>query len=191
MESAEKKLLYLSQVDFPPNDLLAANCQKSGILRVLSYSPFIGPDNLLRSQGRLGCLQDVGYYTKHPVLLSVKHPFIKSKLIHLHQSYHYLDFDFVRAQVGYKYIILKIRATLGTIRYQCIPCRKRDAAILNLIMADLLKERLACLEPAFSNCGVDYFGTLFASIRRSSAKRWVFLLTCLVTRYNSHQYILK
>ena len=50
------------------------------------------------------------------------------------------------------------------------------------MMADLPKERLGYLEPPFSNCGVDYFGSFFVSIRRSSEKRWVFLFTCLTTR---------
>ena len=97
-------------------------------------------------------------------------------LIHLHQSYHHLGFDYLRAQVGHKYIILR------TIRNQCIPCRKRDAVIVNPMLADLPKERLGYQEPAFSNCGVDYFGPFFVSIRRSSEKGWVFLFTCLTIR---------
>ena len=44
LENAEKKLLYLLQVDSFPNDLFAAKGQKSGKL-LLSYSPFIRPDN--------------------------------------------------------------------------------------------------------------------------------------------------
>ena len=67
-------------------------------------------------------------------------------LIHLHQMYHHLGFDYVKAQMGHKYIILKIRSILRTIRYQCIPCRKRDAVIVNPMMADLQKERLGYLE---------------------------------------------
>ena len=182
LENAEKKLLYLSQVESFSNDLLADKGQKSGKLHLLSYSPFIGPDKLLRSQSRLRRLSDVGYDTKHPVVLDGKHPFVKLMLIHLHQMYHHLGFDYVRAQVGHKYIILKIRSILRTIRYQCIPCRKREAVIVNPMMADLPKERLGYLEPPFSNCGVDYFGPFFVSIRRSSEKRWAFLFTCLTTR---------
>ena len=75
--------------------------------------------------------------------------------------------------MGHKFIILKIRATLRTIRYQCILCQKRDAAIVNPIMADLPKERLGYLEPAFSNCGVDYFSPFFVSIERFIARRGV------------------
>ena len=182
MENAEKKLLYLSQVDSFPNDLLAAKGQKSGKLRLLPYSHFIGPDNLLRSQSLLRRLSGVGYDTKYPAILDGKHPFVKLMLIHLHQMYHHMGFDYVRAQVGHKYIILKIRSILRTIRYQCISCRKRDAVIVNPMMADLPKEKLGYLEPAFGNCGVDYFGSFFVSIQRSSEKRWVFLITCLITR---------
>ena len=182
LENAEKKLLYLSQVDSFSNDLLAAKGQKSGNFRLLSYSPFIGLDYFLRSQSRLRRLSDVGYDTKHPVILDGKNPFVKLMLIHLHQMYHHLGLDYVRAQVGHKYIILKIRSMLRTISYQCIPCQKHNAVIVNPMMADLPKERLGYLETAFSNCGVDYFGLFFNSICRSSEKRWVFLFTCLNTR---------
>ena len=160
----------------PPKDKSPANS-------VSYHIPLsLDPDKLLRSQSRLRRLSDVGYDTKHPVILDGKHPFVKLILIHLHQMYHHLGFDYVRAQVGHKYIILKNRSILRTIRYQCIPCRKRDAVIVNPMMADLPKERLGYLEPPFSNCGVDYFGPFFVSIRRSSEKRWVFLFTCLTTR---------
>ena len=77
LENAEKKLFYLSQVDSFANDLFATKGQNTGKLRLLSYSPFIGPDNLLRSQRRVRRLSDVGYDTKHPVILDGKHPFIK------------------------------------------------------------------------------------------------------------------
>ena len=69
LENAEKKLLHLSQLNSFANYLLAAKGQKSGKLRLLSYSAFIGPDNLFPSQSRLRRLSDDGYDTKHPVIL--------------------------------------------------------------------------------------------------------------------------
>ena len=103
-------------------------------------------------------------------------------LVHLHDRYHHLGLDYVRAQVAQKFIVLKIRAVLRTVRYRCLLCRKRDVEVVNPIMADLPKERLGYQEPPFSNCGVDYFGPFYVTIRRSSEKRWMFLFRCLTTR---------
>ena len=50
------------------------------------------------------------------------------------------------------------------------------------MMSDLPAERLGYCPPPFSSCGVDYFGSFYVTIRRSSEKRWGFLLTCLATR---------
>ncbi|XP_075254516.1 uncharacterized protein LOC142345935 [Convolutriloba macropyga] len=49
-------------------------------------------------------------------------------------------------------------------------------------MADIPSERLAFQCPPFTNVGLDYFGPFHVTIRRSSEKRWGFLLTCLTTR---------
>ena len=87
----------MSEVDTFTNDLLAVKFQKSGKLLLLSCSPFFGPVNLLRSQGRLRRLQDVRYDTKHLVLLDGKHAFIKLMLVHLHLKYQHLGFDSVTA----------------------------------------------------------------------------------------------
>ena len=50
------------------------------------------------------------------------------------------------------------------------------------MMAELPIERLGYHQPSFTNCGVDYFGPFYVSIRRSSQKRWCFLFTCMTPR---------
>ena len=49
-------------------------------------------------------------------------------------------------------------------------------------MADLPKERLAYQSPPFTNTGVDIFGPIYVTVRRTTEKRWGFLFTCLTTR---------
>ena len=49
-------------------------------------------------------------------------------------------------------------------------------------MDDLPLERLGYRQPPFANCGVDYFGPFYVTIRRNSEKRWGFLFTCMTTR---------
>ena len=49
-------------------------------------------------------------------------------------------------------------------------------------MPDLLVERLAYQSPSFLNIGVDYFGTFYVAVRRTTEARWGFHFTCLTTR---------
>ena len=71
---------------------------------------------------------------------------------------------------------------LRSIAQRCVLCRKRDSNAISPLMADLPKERLGYMQPPFANCGVDYFGPFFVTVRRSTEKRWAFLFTCLTTR---------
>ena len=50
------------------------------------------------------------------------------------------------------------------------------------MMSDLPQVRHAYREPPFSNTGIDYFGPLYVSLKRSTENRWGFLFTCLTTR---------
>ena len=49
-------------------------------------------------------------------------------------------------------------------------------------MSDLPRERLEYRLKPFTFTGVDYFGPLYVTVRRSAQKRWGFLFTCLTTR---------
>ena len=150
--------------------------------RITAFSPFLGPDLLFRSRSRLRRLEVINYDAKHPLLLDSKHPLSKLLCEHMHEKCHHLGPDYVRAQMSCKYIVLGLRTLLRSIRLRCVACRKRDAQVVNPIMADLPKERLGYLDPPFAYCGVDYFGPFYVSVRRSSEKRWAFLFTCLTIR---------
>ena len=150
--------------------------------RIAGLSPFVGPAGLLRSQSRLRRLGIADYDAKHPVILDSKHPLVKLMLQWYHKRFHHMGPDYIRAQVNCKYIALGARSVLRSIAQRCVVCRKRDSSVINPLMVDLPKERLGYMQPPFANCGVDYFGLFFVTVRRSTEKRWAFLFTCLTTR---------
>ena len=93
--------------------------------------------------------------------------------IHYHYQHQFLDY--LRAVIHLEFAILKLRSLLKSIEVHCLICRKRKAKTVTPMMAELPGERLGYRQPPFTNCGVDYFGPFYVSIRRSSEKRAFFL----------------
>ena len=184
LEEAELKLFFVSQREtFSKEfDALQKQHEISKSSRIVSLSPFVGPKGLLRCTGRTRRLHVSDIDAKHPIILDGRHPSVKFFVHHLHVLYCHQGSDYVRAQQQQRYFILRIRSLLRSLKSDCFVCRERKAETLAPMMADLPIERLDYRLRPFSNCGVDYFGPLHVAVRRSTKKRWCFLLTCLTTR---------
>ena len=184
LEHAEQRLFYIAQSESFPSEKI--NLLKSSPLgrtsKIAQYSPFIGPNGLIRASGRTKQLNVATFDVKHPVVLDGRHPLVRLLLEHLHKNHYHQGVDYLRALVQQRFAVVKLRTTLRTIVSRCVTCRKRRAETLNPMMSDLPRERLAFKEPPFSNTGIDYFGPFFVSVKRSTEKRWGFLFTCLTTR---------
>ena len=150
--------------------------------RIAKFTPFIGPYGLIRSSGRFRRLVEIDFDTMQPIVLDARHTFVKLFLWHTHLKNHHQGIDYLRSKVQKRYAILKLRSTLRSIKSNCVLCRKFRAATIQPIMADLPKERLSYQSPPFTNTGVDYFGPIYVTVRRTTEKRWGFLFTCLTTR---------
>ena len=184
LENAQCRLFYLVQHESFPTEKtsLLKGSPLNSTSKILQFSPFIGPQGLLRATGRTKRLEVSNFDAKHPVLLDSRHPVIRLFLEHLHQTHCHQGIDYLRALVQQQFAIVKLRASLRTVVSKCVTCRKRRANTINPIMADLPRERLAYREPPFTNTGIDYFGPFYVSVKRSTEKRWGFLFTCLTTR---------
>ena len=184
LRRAEEGLIFLSQTESFAQEKRLLSLQKpvQSKSQILTYSPFIGPRGILRSTGRIKRFTEVDYNLKHPILLDGRHPFVNLYLRNQHLENHHEGVDYLRALVQRNFAVLKLRSVLRSIRFHCVLCRKRSTNVFQPMMADLPKERLAFQSPPFTNTGIDYFGPLFVSVRRSSEKRWGFLFTCLTTR---------
>ena len=184
LECAEQKLFFLVQSESFPNEtknlLKFHPVSRPSIIK--DFSPFIGPNGLLRAQGRTKNLEVANFDVKHPILLDSRHPAVRLFLEHLHEKHCHQGVEYLRALIQQKFAIVKLRTTLRTIQTRCVTCRKRKAETLTPIMADLPKERLAFAAQPFTSTGLDYFGPFYVSVKRSTEKRWGFLFTCLTTR---------
>ncbi|XP_075258504.1 uncharacterized protein LOC142350541 [Convolutriloba macropyga] len=182
--AAEKKLQLLTQAESFPIELMQRRSSKkiSKRIPIAAYSPFVGPGGLLRSSGRIKRFTDLEFSLKLPIILDGRHPLVYIFLRHMHLNNHHEGNDYLRALVQQQYAVLKLRSILRSIRFNCVLCRIRRTKPVQPMMADLPSERLAFQCPPFTNVGLDYFGPFHVTIRRSSEKRWGFLLNCLTTR---------
>ena len=108
-------------------------------------------------------------------------PFVKLFLEHTHVKHCHQGIKYLRSIVHEHSTVLKLRSSLRSIKAQCLRCREFQAVTMQPIMSDLPKERLAYQSPPFTNTSVDYFGPFYATVRRTTEKKWGFLFTCLTT----------
>ena len=149
--------------------------------RIAPFFPFIGPNRLIRSAGRIKRLVEVDFDVKHPIVHDARHEFVKLFLRHNHVKHHNQGIDYLRAKVQEHYVILELRSSQRSIKSNCVTCRNFRAATIQTIMTDLPAERLAYQSPPFMNNGVDYFGPFYVTVRWTTEKNWGFFSTCLTT----------
>ena len=54
----------------------------NGVAVLLRFFPFIGPNRLIRSAGRIKRLVELDFDVKHPIVLEARHEFVKLFLRH-------------------------------------------------------------------------------------------------------------
>ena len=184
LDNAQQRLFYLVQLESfnTEKKCLLKSLPLSKSSKIVEFSPFIGPNGLLRASGRTKQLDVASFDMKHPILLDSRHPLVRLFLENFHINQCHQGVEYLRALIQQQYAIVKLRPTLRSIVSRCITCRKRKAETLAPMMSDLPRERLAYREPPFRNTGIDYFGPFYVSVKRSTEKRWGFLFTCPTTR---------
>ena len=144
LEVAEQKFIYLVQSESFPNEkkslLKCLSISKPSVVK--NFSPFIGPNGLLRAQGRTKQLEVASFDVKHSILLDSRHPAVRLFLEHLQEKHCHQSVENLRALIQQKYAIVKLRTALRTIQSRCVTYRKRKAETLTPMMADLPKNAL-------------------------------------------------
>uniref|UniRef100_A0A5S6Q5G2 Integrase catalytic domain-containing protein n=1 Tax=Trichuris muris TaxID=70415 RepID=A0A5S6Q5G2_TRIMR len=136
--------------------------------------------DLLRVGGR-NSRSKLCYEARHQVLLPHNDYVVTLLLRQLHERKLHAPPETTLAAVRQKFWILKGRAAVKRVVRDCVICRKVYSAPYQPKMAELPKERITEASP-FQRTGVDFAGPLFVRRRRSQAKVYVCLFTCMVTR---------
>lgn len=144
-------------------------------------TPYIDSRGILRVGGRLhhATLQES---VKHPAILPNNSRFTRLVILNAHERCGHSQTERTLYEVRAEYWIIAGRRTVRKVLNSCMDCRRRNSQPVAPLMAPLPRDRLQPFLPTFTATGVDYFGPLYVTVRRSSEKRYGVLFTCLATR---------
>ena len=111
LDFAEQKLLYLSQCETFCSKLKLLSFGKviTKNSRIAKYLAFIGPAGFLRSTGHISRLFFTSFLSKHPNKLDARHANVRFLLRHLHARNFHQGFQYKRAMMNLKYVVLNLR----------------------------------------------------------------------------------
>ena len=124
LDEAERHLQYLVQEEAfkaEIKDLLDNKFVKRSS-RIAPRSPFISPNGLICSSGRIKRLMEVGFNVKYPIILDARHPFLKLFFEHTHVKHYHHGVEYLRSIVQEHYTVLKLRSSLRYIKAHCLRC---------------------------------------------------------------------
>ena len=157
--------------------------EKKALLRkassLRSLDPVLDSDGIMRVGGRIR-RANLSVTLKNPIILP-KSSHITSLIIgHVHERTHHggrgMTFNELRAS---GYWIVSGNAMVRQFISKCVTCRHLRGNQGEHMMEDLPK---SLIEPAFTYCGVDFFGPWHVQRGRAVVKRYRALFTCLVSR---------
>uniref|UniRef100_A0AAG5DVF4 Integrase catalytic domain-containing protein n=1 Tax=Anopheles atroparvus TaxID=41427 RepID=A0AAG5DVF4_ANOAO len=185
LQRAELKLCKLSQqISFAEEiQILQAGSDVSRGSRLKWLSPFVDASGVLRVGGRLRNAQ-LDIATKHPIVLSSKHPLASLLVEAYHTKLLHAGPQLLLATLRNKFWILGGRSLCKTVFHRCVKCFKVKPTLVKQSVADLPTSRVSPSRP-FSVCGVDYCGPVMlkSAIRnRSATKAYIAIFVCFATR---------
>ena len=137
---------------------------------------------ILWVEGRLK-LSSIDYNTKHPILLTAKHPVVQLLFgERAHRDDPLEGKEDVRNLLWQEFWIVRLRNALRKIKSSFLKRRHRNANPIHSPMADLHREQFNEYVFPFTHTGVDYFGSMEIKFLRRTMKRWFCLSACLTTR---------
>lgn len=127
-------------------------------------------------------MDEHGRGLKEPVILDGKDYSVKLIIRFFHEKANQFDHEMVLNEIRQRYWIIGGKVALHAVRHECTKCKLLLAQPSKIIMGQLPLARVTSGNPAFTFCGVDYFGPILVKVKRSNEKRYGVLFTCLTVR---------
>nr|CAI5838764.1 unnamed protein product [Callosobruchus analis] len=186
INDAFHSLIRISQLLSFPSDYqrLKEGNNLSSSSRILSLSPFMDRDGLIRVGGRLKN-SNLPYCRKHPILLNSSHHLTKLIIRKAHLDLLHAGTEQVLSHVRETFWPISGRSVVRQVVKKCVTCAKFSTKIVQPVMGNLPALRVTPDFP-FSKVGVDYCGPFLIKGKRgrgsTSSKCWIALFVCFVTR---------
>lgn len=165
---AENKLVYISQQESFPN--FEKQCK---VAPLLSLSPFIDDDGLMKVGGRLQN-SEFEYDKKHPAIIDSNHHLAKLLFNYYHTVHMHAGPQLLLSLIREKYWPIRGRALARKVFRKCILCTRMSGAVAKQIMGNLPSPRLTPGYP-FEVTGTDFAGPFLYSDRKGRGSK---LLKC-------------
>ncbi|XP_052748143.1 uncharacterized protein LOC128200069 isoform X2 [Galleria mellonella] len=186
LNNAAKLLLRTAQQDSFPEEreLLLSNKQLPFKNRLVSLSPFIDFDNLIRVGGRLND-SHYDYNVKHPILLSGKHRLCELIFNMLHKKFMHSGPQLLLATARHNYWPIGGLNLAKRIVRSCVRCTRFKGKTIQPMMGNLPEKRVH-LEFPFLETGVDYAGPVLIADRKGRGckiiKSYICVFVCFATK---------
>ena len=159
--------MYSKEISYLENG--KSVCKSSPIV---SLSPTLDDKGLLRVGGRAGLKQ---------ILLQGSHK-LSLAIINQYHSIAHMGVEWTLGSIRSQFWITKARSLIKNIVKACVTCRRLFSRPMVQQMATLPPERIIPGLPVFNFVGIDVFGPLIVRNYRSNVKRYMCLLTCMISR---------
>ena len=143
---------------------LAVNSEQTRQVNTLktlrNLRPCIGPDLLLRVEGRLENA-DLPTDTKHPIILPSRHALTRHVVLHEHSEAGHAGPSYTLTKTLQRFWIIHGVSSVKHFISECGKCSICKAKPIRQLMADLPACGLTATNKSFKFCGLDYLGPLF------------------------------
>ncbi|CAG9136375.1 unnamed protein product [Plutella xylostella] len=186
LQSAKTLIIRSAQQEMFPDEykILKNNQSLHKKNRLISLSPFIDSQDIIRVGGRL----DNSHYTydvKHPILLGSNHHLTKIIFEAMHKALFHAGPQILLANIRLSYWPLNGKNLSKKIVRQCVRCVRFKSQPIQIKMGNLPTDRTH-LEFPFLNVGVDYAGPVLIADRKGRGcrlhKSYICVFVCFAVR---------
>ena len=121
-------------------------------------------------------------YQKHQVIVPKNSHLSKLLVWYFHLVFGHSGREHVLCLVREKFWVVQANSTVRRMLHSCFGCKRRHSPALQQKMVDLPLDRVNPGNPSFTFVGIDCFGPFYVRHKRSLAKRYGVIFTCLVVR---------
>lgn len=183
-ESLQKIVRYVQSTTYGDEIKSIQHGKSLTSSKILTLSPFICGDGLLRVGGRLQNAK-MGFNNMHPILLPHDHHITKLIITKTHRETLHGGLKITLATLRQQYWVPNARTTIRQIIHRCVTCHRYAAHRREQLMSPLPSTRVM-ESRAFTHTGVDYAGPFNLRLSthrgRGTYKGFVAVFVCMATK---------